>query len=1511
MNKKIFTLLAGTFLMLATVFMVSAQTLDSYIDFQELHLGDPVEKLVNGANPGYFHLKLDAIGSGAPFDVNPTNYYNSFSEFSPSLEITNIGNPGGVLMTLDDDLLLYMGILQTDPGPTRGTYPLFIDRLNAARTNFPDFFSDGTLTTKAEESAAALWCTIVNDYNQGKGITFDFVNKHQRDIALDVEAGHHATWTSFTETNGASGRESYGTTNGHTFLAPGSVSGWAFSEVYATGLDQGRPLVSFIKPDTVAVLCVSSTYEVYIKIAAADDVYDGSISEVGYFTLYEAEPFTISAKDFNTMFGRNDNDDDAYGKLKFNPTVKGGATNIFEQDLKADDIDRDRIVILNIEDAGAGGLYPNAAGIGTGGTLDFYIEDVFDPSVTYTPVNAYLHPLTYAANPVLDEFNIVLGKGSNLTDLGYIHLMTKANSNNYVYVRNQYYTDQPAGSRFLDFGTRGIGGYSGTNPGAKEVVYNSGYAIPYDDTMVDWTPPTAGDPSMEDFFDIIGDKTSPIWTNALLFGQTVFRLVYYPSGDSIYINPYQATYRPDEYAELGYMQDPYSGDNLAWNDLYTQSSNRFTYRAYPYFLWNGAGTSAEHDYVALDPSTVDFGASNGFYDADELDAPYARMIARLKFGRNPARAGDRLEYRHYHKLYVSMQNESPWGNQTNVVTLREGYFDNHKINTHINFNIYTPCTAGSSERTTIAPDLYLIRNKLGEYLHVPLYSATDSARWVKLDPEVHPEFLPSFQWIVHKQYINSDYSPITLINREFDELKLNNIILYKDWDAPFDFLLDHDFVFNDKDVNELVVDFGEHNKPENKTATFIKLTAIPTQPNPSTGAMRNVRTDPYLGYSWFNTNLENSLPEYNNFLNLYAFKYLSGILDDLGQNRWINAPNFSYWDYPKTDTTIYVHAKNDFDKLYFRIETVDDEDVGDMQKYGYDPDTKTNPGAQVTNIAQLQRQAYRLVFEDPYKFICYHALCLRNTDIDRNGVYSLGALGDYQEFLGQPMFHFRHFYHLEGAYDQAGFVLVQRINPVTYSQSGSASADQKAAFLAYIEEIYQGYKDVVEEQIDHMQDTSLDLGFFVAAVDDQMGSLKAKLRVDAATRVSTFMLEKDEDPIYRRFNTLKEADTADDDPKVLHFFSMDNPSYELFENTGLLAGQKAYWDYLPSPEGKKNYLGVVETNQYTEANTAIYVDTAYINRGTGYIKPQYMLVVRPQWVSYTPQVDEGCTIFYVPNGSSSADPEPYEPYLRGFYLINATDSAKNASQNITDRSYIWDTKWERLVFTDAIHWNDTLYILDGADLADYKAVGFPDGSIMYDMHLLDAAAMEDDTKIIKVNLSDNEHKDVVFSMRLIERGADDFIIESESSDRIFQITPATKVVDANKIEPTHFRTNSRGPIIAPCEGGWVKFQNGAPVISRSDQVFSMPQAFRMNVRRQSDEPVANENVATAVAPIVIGNDGAVTILNAEGKKVVISNILGQQVANTVLSSDNATLAAPKGVVIVAIEGEAAVKALVK
>ena len=72
----------------------------------------------------------------------------------------------------------------------------------------------------------------------------------------------------------------------------------------------------------------------------------------------------------------------------------------------------------------------------------------------------------------------------------------------------------------------------------------------------------------------------------------------------------------------------------------------------------------------------------------------------------------------------------------------------------------------------------------------------------------------------------------------------------------------------------------------------------------------------------------------------------------------------------------------------------------------------------------------------------------------------------------------------------------------------------------------------------------------------------------------------------------------------------------------------------------------------------------------------------------------------------------------------------------------------------------------------------------------------------------------------------------------------------------------------------------------------------------TDAPTANESInAASEAVQVVAADGAVIVKGAEGKNVVVSTILGKVVANEVLNSDNETIAAPAGIVVVSVDGE--------
>ena len=110
--------------------------------------------------------------------------------------------------------------------------------------------------------------------------------------------------------------------------------------------------------------------------------------------------------------------------------------------------------------------------------------------------------------------------------------------------------------------------------------------------------------------------------------------------------------------------------------------------------------------------------------------------------------------------------------------------------------------------------------------------------------------------------------------------------------------------------------------------------------------------------------------------------------------------------------------------------------------------------------------------------------------------------------------------------------------------------------------------------------------------------------------------------------------------------------------------------------------------------------------------------------------------------------------------------------------------------------------------------------------------------------------------------------------------------------------------------GYLAQSNGVLYYTTGNLRTALNNALTFEFEKAEKAPTANETIA-AEGVTVIAGEGNVTINGAAGKKVVVSNILGQVVANTVLTSDNATIAAPAGVVVVAVEGEAAVKAIVK
>ncbi|WP_288205164.1 DUF6383 domain-containing protein [uncultured Parabacteroides sp.] len=278
-----------------------------------------------------------------------------------------------------------------------------------------------------------------------------------------------------------------------------------------------------------------------------------------------------------------------------------------------------------------------------------------------------------------------------------------------------------------------------------------------------------------------------------------------------------------------------------------------------------------------------------------------------------------------------------------------------------------------------------------------------------------------------------------------------------------------------------------------------------------------------------------------------------------------------------------------------------------------------------------------------------------------------------------------------------------------------------------------------------------------------------------------------------------------------------------------------------------NMLAMSSLEAGREYNTALFVDTAYVRDNTA--RPQYMFVLRPVF-------DPNCNF---PNHAHHA--------VEGDYLVHMQDSV---AQDVN--KYTWDNKkFARLGFVPARHEGDTLLIKNSMFTGNNAQISSDKAATYAGKDTIDLA---------------NNAKDqyCTFALRYTDTNRDAFYLETLYKKG----TPADKY--NNEVADTK---------------GWVRWHNGVPVV-----VNDLSQAGKFNFETVSENPTANDEVSV-YSVVVTAAEGKIIIRGAEGKKVVINNVLGQNIANTVITSSEATIAAPAGIVVVAVEGEAAVKAIVK
>ena len=258
---------------------------------------------------------------------------------------------------------------------------------------------------------------------------------------------------------------------------------------------------------------------------------------------------------------------------------------------------------------------------------------------------------------------------------------------------------------------------------------------------------------------------------------------------------------------------------------------------------------------------------------------------------------------------------------------------------------------------------------------------------------------------------------------------------------------------------------------------------------------------------------------------------------------------------------------------------------------------------------------------------------------------------------------------------------------------------------------------------------------------------------------------------------------------------------------------------------------------------AMVLDTAYYSR-TGNNRYQYLIVVNPD---YKPEVP--CDI----EGHPALHPDT----MYGRFLVNKIDSAVLASRS-HNNPYINDIEADEKELKLGFQW------------------GYRTGDKLY------LTAGKGGKVIETIDLGTPDFNKAKFAFKYV----------NEAVDKQFKVQTAwydyDSAVKAGLDNKDAWTWNNEG---------YLRSVNGVIVVTNG---YTHGEEFLM--AQENSDPTANESI-NASSVVVAGVDGAVVVKGAEGKNVIVSTILGKVVANETVSSDNATIAAPQGVVVVSVDGE--------
>ena len=829
---------------------------------------------------------------------------------------------------------------------------------------------------------------------------------------------------------------------------------------------------------------------------------------------------------------------------------------------------------------------------------------------------------------------------------------------------------------------------------------------------------------------------------------------------------------------------------------------------------------------------------------------------------------------------------------TNVLTLNTNETDGGTPTfASQNITVKTSADYSSLTLTTIPSGVYLIQykaggsyntEKVGSYVFANLAGYFGWAAQARNQEFKH---MPAAQWVVEKKGTSS-IAPISITNREFSD---------DSYKTSYQIPSDMQLFAVEGSANEVFYFNGN----QKDTVSFIKVD-------------EDLVKDAKLGYKYVSENEAK--------VQTYLFNYLHGLALD----KYLNVPSGK-------DSIVRVDETGA--KASFRLQVVVKDD-----KYGYGDGL-------VRNVYRITDGKGRYLTYDgttkKYMMKTYPTdyFLKENNDIEGKEYYTLVEANLLNTSMTQAQAQAWYPEWCKGMAVADAMTIEEQYTPeggsATYVTVGGTSylaypgSSDIVAVAMYDKDgqrlvddnskvDYYTYQNVngkiALKKVGAAQYASRNYASVKVSVDDNTldltrGSLDDKFYSNQEIRTSAFAVAMDDSPLYRRFNNAALGENVNDGPDSLTFVESVRNEYLMDEWNPNLTTETV------------DYAGIWNKDK-AEGKLAFRIDTAWLNRGLGNIKPQYLISVArddQEGVETVPCTEAGPHVDA--NGNITTDPSKCvhaqhgrAGFAYGKYLVNFSDSA----QAFIDREakvnpYMFTTNssanssYTRVGFVKAIHAGDSLFVLTN---------GFEN----VEPAKLDTATIIANYKKAKlenfiVDLVGDNHKNVTWSFRYInpdkagavtEEGAENaFLFESNvygEKDQNYRTVNG----DADRaIAPTY-------------AAAWLKMHNGCLVLTDINSQFSSAKtngdgALIFNVAQKDEEDMvtSNDNINNVEGVSVVAGNGTVTIQGAAGKSVVISNILGKVVAETVLTSDNATIAVPAGIVAVAVDGEEAVKVVVK